>query len=209
MVLIKFVTDFADQAVILPLAALTAIVLATGGWRRAAIAWLAVVAGTLGLMMVLKMVFAACGHYVTENGPISPSGHTAAAAAVYGGLLAMAARVMAPRMFASPMFTSQGMAGQTWLPLVCAVAVACLIGATRLTLGVHTILDVLIGAAVGMAGATAFVGLAGPPPPGLRFAPLVPVVLAVFVIFHGFHLPAEAAIRNVSSHVWPLSECRQ
>jgi hypothetical protein len=35
----KFVTDFADQAVVLPLALTICLALAVAGWRRGALAW--------------------------------------------------------------------------------------------------------------------------------------------------------------------------
>jgi hypothetical protein len=38
--------------------------------------------------------FFACGHFLPDHGVGNPSGHTAAAAAVYGGLVAMILRGM-------------------------------------------------------------------------------------------------------------------
>ena len=71
------ISDFADQAVTLPLAVGTGLLLAASGWRRGAIAWMVAIGATLGLIVLLKLRFFAC-----EGG--NPSGHTAAAAAVYG-----------------------------------------------------------------------------------------------------------------------------
>ena len=78
----QFVTDFGDQAVLLPLAAGVTLVFALAGWRRGAVAWAAAVVGTLALMVVLKLVFLACGHLLPGSQLHSPSGHTAAAAAI-------------------------------------------------------------------------------------------------------------------------------
>jgi hypothetical protein len=69
----RFVTDFADQAVVLPVVAAIGIVLLAQGWRRGAAAWVGATAGTFGIMLLLKLVFIAC--------PMSdlrtPSGHVA------------------------------------------------------------------------------------------------------------------------------------
>ena len=86
------VTDFADQGVLLPLAAGIALLLALSGWRRGALAWTAAIGGTLALILLLKLRFFACGHFLPDSGVGNPSGHTAAAAAVYGGLVAMILR---------------------------------------------------------------------------------------------------------------------
>ncbi len=190
----ELVTNFADQAVILPLAATIAAALALAGWRRGALAWSVVITGILALMLTLKLASAACGHLLPGGELRSPSGHTAAAGAVYGGLLAGLARRVAGHA--------------RWTP-VCAVAAALLVGASRLALGMHTAIDVAVGGAVGVGGAMVLTWLAGTPPPGLRLAPLAAVAVAVIVVFHGFHLVAEAAIRNATASMWPLSECRR
>jgi hypothetical protein len=78
------ISDFADQAVTLPLTVGTGLLLAASGWRRGAIAWTVAIGATLGLIVLLKLRFFAC-----DGG--NPSGHTAAAAAVYGGLAGLIA----------------------------------------------------------------------------------------------------------------------
>lgn len=189
----RFVTDFGDQAVLLPLAVCVAVVFASNGWRRGAFAWTAAVGGTFGLMLALKLSFLACGHLLPVAGLQSPSGHTAAAAAVYGGLLALAAR----RLTGS----------ERWA-LPCAMFVAFVIGTSRVALGVHTGLEVVIGGSVGVCGALAAAMLAGAPPPTLKIGRVVAVSLTVLLLFHGFRMPAEAAIRTMAADLWPLSYCR-
>ncbi len=189
----NFLTDFADQAVILPLAVATALVLALAGWRRGAIVWSLAVAGTLGVMMVLKLGSQACGHLLPIAGLRSPSGHTAAAGAVYGGLLAICA---------------QRATGHARWTLPCAVSLAVMIGLSRLALGVHTVPEIVLGGSVGVCGALALAWQGGLPPPGLRLAPLALLALAVMAAFHGLHFPAEAALRHHASHIWPFSACR-
>src|SRR5829696_3108384 len=86
----RFLTDFADLGLVLPLAALVALALAAVGWRREALAWSVTVAGTLAAMLALKLAFLA--HPGLHGAAMrSPSGHTAAGVVVYAGLLALLA----------------------------------------------------------------------------------------------------------------------
>src|SRR5580700_3091621 len=57
---VTFITDFADQAVILPLVFAIGIALLVQGWRRGAAAWTLAVLATFATMLVLKLVFMAC-----------------------------------------------------------------------------------------------------------------------------------------------------
>lgn len=176
-----FLTDFADQAVILPLTLAVAVALALAGWRRGAAAWLLGIAATLLAVLLGKLFVCAC-----DPLPLlslrSPSGHTAAAAVACGGLLAL----LAPPGRHTKL---RAMAG--------ALAAATLIGASRLALGVHTGADVLAGALLGVAGAALLAGLAGARPPGLpRVVPMA-AALAAAAVFHGVHLHAEDNIVHV------------
>jgi membrane-associated phospholipid phosphatase len=175
---VRYLTDFADQAVILPLVLAVAVALAVQGWRRGALVWLVVVAGVFFATLVFKLMFLACSPLF---GPIdihSPSGHVAAATVVTGGLAAMLTRRRA-----------------TILPA--AVLAAVVIGISRLVLGMHSLPEVVVGAMIGLAGALALLRFAGPPP-RLRIAPLALVIVVVATVFHGLHLPAEAAIRHTA-----------
>ena len=85
-------------------------------------------------------------------------------------------------------------------PPCCALAAlaAFVIGVSRLALGAHSPAEVLIGAGVGLAGALALPLLAGPAPQGLDARRIAVIAVAVVVIFHGMHLPAEAHIRSTA-----------
>lgn len=194
MTALGFITDFADQAVILPLAVATAIVLAVAGWWRGAIVWSLAVGGTLLTLLLLKLATAACGNLLPIPGLRSPSGHTAAAGAVYGGLLAIVA---------------ERLTGQRRWTLACALGVAVVIGLSRLALGVHTVAEVVVGGAVGTSGALLLAWQGGLPPPSLRLVPLAALALAVMVAFHGLHLPIESALRRDAGNIWPFSLCRR
>lgn len=189
----KFVTDFADQAVALPLAATILVFLLALGWRRGALAWGVGVGGVLGIMLVLKLVTFACVWRVPWTGLSSPSGHTATAAVVYGGLLAM----LLPRGW-----------GSTLVAAIAGGAFALVFGLTRLALQVHTVPDVIVGAAVGVAGAVSLRRLAGDRPTGLSSPRLTLVAFVVMLLFHGHRLEAETRIRLLALDIWPLTLCR-
>lgn len=174
----RYLTDFADQAVILPVVFAVAIVLAAQGWRRGALTWLIVVGTTFFATLSFKLMFLSCSPLFGPMDVHSPSGHVAAATVVSGGLAGM--------------FTRRG---TSILPA--AVMAAIVIGVSRLVLGVHSLPEVMIGALLGLAGAAALMRFAGPPP-RLKPAPLIAVVVIVAALFHGLHLPAEAAIRHTA-----------
>jgi membrane-associated phospholipid phosphatase len=176
---VRYLTDFADQALILPLVLAIAVALAVQGWRRGALTWLIVVAGTFAATLSFKLLFLACSPVFGPMDVHSPSGHVAAATVVAGGLAAMLTRHRA-----------------TIVPA--AVLAAIVIGVSRLALGAHTLPEVIVGALIGLAGAAALLRFAGTPPPTLRIAPLMAVIVIVAAICHGLHLPAEAAIRHTA-----------
>jgi membrane-associated phospholipid phosphatase len=180
--LVTFITDFADQAVILPLVLAIAIALWAEGWWRGAAAWALAVAGTFAVMLVLKLVFLACAHSLGTPDIHTPSGHVAAATVVAGGLAALLLGRLA-----------------TALPL--AVLGATVIGVSRMMLGVHSLPEVLLGALVGLVGTTALLLLAGRLPPSLNVRRIAVIAVAVVVVFHGMHLPAEAHIRSTAFRV--------
>lgn len=190
----EFVTDFADQAVLLPLAAAVAATLALAGWRRGALAWIMVIGGTLALVLMLKLASAIFGHVLPDGELRSPSGHTAMAGTVYGGLLAGFARRLT---------------GHDRWGLACVVTVVAVIGASRLALDMHTVLDVAVGAVVGAGGAMALNRLAGVPPPTMRLMPIAAAALLVIATFHGTHLVVEAAIRDAAMVAVGRQACEQ
>lgn len=190
IVAVTFMTDFADQAVLLPLALVIGLLLAVMGWRRGALAWCVGVGGTLMTMLGLKLVFAACTMATADAALRSPSGHAAAAAAIYGGLFGLLAR--------------RGWRGA----LAGGIGVATLIGLTRVWLDAHTPAESLLGGMVGSAGAVALVLMAGDPPGDLRPARLIAATLAVAILAHGAHLRAEPHIRDFGQRfAWLVPLC--
>jgi sulfite exporter TauE/SafE len=144
-------------------------------------------------MLVLKLALIPCGHLLPLSALRSPSGHTAAAAVVYGSLLGIWIR------------RRSGTALGT-IPV--ALAFVFLIGASRLALDLHSRIEVCVGGLVGLVGAILAVHLAGPPPANLPIRSVVFAMVAVVVLFHGLRLPAEAEITKLSFKIWPFSSCR-
>lgn len=189
-----FVTDFADQSVLMPLYFLIAVGLALLGWKRGALAWIVTAGMTLGFLVVLKIVLLACGWRWTGGVVQSPSGHTASSTLVYGSLGALAFRHRWPEMRA--------------LAFVPPLAVAALIGASRLVLGVHTPAEVVIGAIIGLAGVAFLLWLAGDPPARLRFRRLLLAGVVIAVVLHGERLRAERVLRHLTiAGIWPPAAC--
>ena len=185
-----FVTDFADQAVILPVVAVVfLILLAQRRWRVAG-AWMLAVPGVLGTLLLLKIAGYACGWLLPALDPDrlalrSPSGHVASAAVVCSGVVALQAGRL--RMGAISAAASA------------ALAVAAVIGATRVLLGAHSISEVVVAAGVGGAGAVAFARLSGRHLLEKSGLPIAVAAAAVLILFHGSHLPAEAVIQSAAA----------
>ena len=131
---LKFLTDFADQAVVLPLVLAVALVLVCQGWRRGAGAWLVSIGATFSVMLALKLIFLGCTPVFGAVDLHSPSGHAAAATVLCGGLGAI-------------------YRGRHKVVLACAILAGIVIGLTRIGLHEHSGPEVLLGGAIGLAGA--------------------------------------------------------
>ena len=177
----------------LPVFAMVAIGLAISGWYRGLLAWLVAVGGALGTIGLLKYIFFACGSILGATGIHSPSGHTGATAAVYGGglLLLLRGRVQTGWLVALP------------------VLLAVVIGFSRVEVGAHVPLETVVGGAVGLTGAAILVLLAGPRP-ALRSWPIATAALLTIVVCHGLRFNAESLVHHFALFTWlPLpAVCR-
>ncbi|MCX7383677.1 MAG: phosphatase PAP2 family protein [Alphaproteobacteria bacterium] len=183
----RFLTDFADQAVILPLVVTTALGLWFGGWQRATLAWLMVTAVTLGAVGLGKVAVFVWGAPASLPLLLSPSGHTASAPLIYGGL----AMLLLPRRWSRAL----------GLPL--AVLFCAAIGVTRVGLGEHSVPDVWAGAAIGLAGSLALHAAIGAKPYDFRPWALIGLGVAAIAGFHGLRMPAETWLRALADILRP------
>jgi membrane-associated phospholipid phosphatase len=175
----SFFTDFADQAVVLPLAIVVALVLGVMGWWRGVLAWAGAVCGTLAVMLVLKLCCLAIAEDLGFGTAASPSGHVASACIVYGGLAVLLLRGRVP------------VAVLAAIPAVIIVAM----GYSRMALGAHDLGEVIVGGVVGATGLFVLTVLAGPRPRPVAW-PVMGAAVFTIVALHGIHLEAEAAIRS-------------
>ena len=187
MTIAAFVTDFADQAVLIPSAIAVTVGFGAARWHRGALAWSGVLACTWIGILLLKLACLLCEALWVE-GLHSPSGHTAGAAAAAGGFFGLIVR--------------RRRGDWRWtIPISASLATA--IGLSRLALHVHTGLDVLVAGVVGVVSATTLVMLAGPPPPRLRFSPIIAGLAVMMLLLHGSQASAEATIQRIAaSEFW-------
>ena len=179
---VQWFTDFGDQGIVLPASAGIACVLLLSRWWRAAVSWVLTVAGVLGVMLVLKLGIGACGWELGIPGLNSPSGHTASATVLYGGV--------------STLLLS-GLRGLS--RILPAILIAVLFAVSRVLLHDHSILEVSIGGAVGLCGVGLFARLCGPVPPGFRRIWLAVVIAVVAVAAHGNRMTAEQHIHSFAT----------
>ena len=147
------------------------------------------IGGTLGLIVLLKFRFFAC-----ED--INPSGHTAAAAAVYGGLAGLVVGAIAKDRRAAVSCAT-----------VVAFSLAVMMGQSRVMLDTHSILEVSIGGAIGIGGAVGFVTLSGTPAQPIRIGNIVALGLVLVLLLHGARISAEEAIKLIAFQLWPSAQC--
>ena len=176
-----FLTDFADQAVVLPLVVATAAVLAWQGWRRGAMAWLGAIGATFAMVLLLKLSFLGCASVFGSTALRSPSGHVAAATAVCGGVAAI-------------------FGARRSLVVSIALLAGLGIGLTRVGLHLHSWPEIAIGGTIGLIGTLALAKYAGRPPT-LRLWPMLLVAVCVMTLMHGRHLGAEQAILQAAASV--------
>ncbi|ATU71827.1 PA-phosphatase-like phosphoesterase [Gluconacetobacter sp. SXCC-1] len=179
--MMRFITDFADQGVILPVMATGFLVMALRGWWRGAVVWTGMACLVLAGMLLLKIAglyYAWLAHVPI----ISPSGHVASACVVYGGLLL----VLGQKWFAR--FPA--------LMPVPVLGLALVIGLTRLSLHAHTLFEVVTGGIVGCTGGI-LTGRQCGAVPRLLWVYLLPCVGCIAWLFHGHHLAIEGTIRSL------------
>lgn len=130
----RYITDFGDTSLTLPLAAGLALLLWRVESRAAAWAALRALLVCLVALLVLKLVFMSCGR-LWNAGMRSPSGHTGISVTVYGTLGIVA-----------------GIRTSGWLRWALVGGLLALvsgIAASRIVLGAHNLAEVLTGLGIG------------------------------------------------------------
>jgi len=178
----RFLTDFGDSAVLLPLSAVVLVWLLSTRSAPAAIWWVGVLAVFGGVIGGLKMLFFACPPAVDIN---SPSGHTGFSVLVYGGIAAIVA--------------IQLRSVQARVAIMLATAVLMIgIAISRVILHMHSTSETVIGFLIGAAALGAFVfGYQRTHPRVRLMAPLLFGVVLTAAVFHGARLNAETNLHTL------------
>lgn len=182
-----FITSFGDQAIILPFAAAVAIMLAAAGARRTTAVWCLALGVSWAGAFVAKLIFLSCGHLLPDLDVRSPSGHTAAAVAAYGGFAALWARRSEGRW--------------TRALFIAGALVACgAIALSRVLLHMHSLAEVTLGTLIGLAAPVIlYRSKSTATEPHSRptlFLLLLP--LCLIFLLHGATMPIEGLIGRMS-----------
>ena len=183
----RFITDFGDSAVTVTLAAAIILVLAATRRPRSALAVALAVGACGAAMMILKLALETCGHRAFDPALRNPSGHMAMSVVVYG-VLALLLGAAAGRSLRMPI-------------LAAAAALNILVGISRLALHTHSLVEILIGLAVGLAALAGFHLLFARRQPGAAPAGWLALAsLLVLVLMHGRHWDVESAILHAVAY---------
>jgi membrane-associated phospholipid phosphatase len=179
----KFLTDFGDSAVLLPLSAVVLVWLLVTHSVAAAMWWAGALALFGGIIGTLKLLFFACPPATDIH---SPSGHTGFSLVVYGGLAVVLA-------------AGRRSAWARTAIMLTAIAFVVGIAKSRVALGMHTSPETVIGFAIGAITLALFgVGYLRAETNLRRVVPLLIGVLATLVVFHGSQLNPEKDLHALS-----------
>lgn len=188
--LLHFVTRFGDQTVVLPFIVLVAIVLVAAGARREALFWGAAMFLALFGALIAKIIFLPCSHLFPELNLHSPSGHTAAAVAAYGGFAMLWVKFSRDRLLRAL--------------IISAAIIGCFgIAVSRVLIEVHTVPEILLGGFIGLVAPALLMRMTPPDnEPVLRPTLLLLLApLALVVLLPGVSLPIESTIDRLSTHL--------
>ncbi|WP_448188416.1 phosphatase PAP2 family protein [Azospirillum sp. sgz301742] len=188
LVLLNAITDLGDSALMLPLAVTLAVVLWSQQSASAALAWIGALIPGLAAITALKLAGHACEKALAIPTLVSPSGHAAFAAMVYGAAAVIVARHTA--------------GAARWLAGLAATGLVATVAASRLLLDAHSAVEVVIGLTVGGATVTLFALLYRRLPPATvrsrGAAAAAGLAVLLIVALHGERLHAESLIRTLA-----------
>ncbi|MDB5394156.1 MAG: hypothetical protein JWM91_1662 [Rhodospirillales bacterium] len=179
----KFLTDFGDSAVLLPLSMVVLVWLLATRPFAMAIWWGGALLFLGGVMGGLKILFFACPPAADI---MSPSGHTGFSLVIYGGLaVIIAAELRSNRRKAAV--------------ILAAVSLVVGIARSRVALEMHTTLETVVGFAIGAVALTTFsIGYLRVPVKRRQTAFLLIGVIATIAVFYGSELNPERKLHALS-----------
>lgn len=186
---VMLLTDIGDSAVLGGATLAGIIYLLISGCRKGAAALALAFLGAAIFIGLIKLLFMGCDNYWHSYNIHSPSGHAALSLAVLGtyGLL----------------IASQLRGRWRFIPTVLFVVLALIIAVTRVKLGAHSVMEVVIGVAVGaivLSAVRVFLARGGALPRFNAAAFALSIIVIAFLL-HGFRLPAEILIRVMASYI--------
>lgn len=179
------VTDFGDLAVLLPLAAVMLLWLMAVRSARGAAWWLAALALCICGTALLKVYFFACS---SAPGMASPSGHSSFSTLVYGALAVI--------------ITAELTVGWRRMMVVAgSAALIATIALSRFALGAHSLPEIVLGIAVGLASLGLFAqGYLRRRAAGASLTSLLVAVVVLVAVLHGRELRAEEFLQAISQY---------
>jgi len=180
------ITDLGDSALLLPGSALVFVALWLVVARRTAFAWAIAIGLCCAAMVVLKVGLQPCGQPLIGRSLDNPSGHAAFATAFYGSLALLGLdRVTAP-------------AGRVAIVLLAVLWIGA-IAASRVAIGAHTPLEVVVGLGVGLLSVRLFAaGRRGAATPKLALPLIGLLLLGSALALHGNRARSEDLIHHLS-----------
>jgi membrane-associated phospholipid phosphatase len=185
MIAWTIITKFGDAVIILPAAVAIGAWLAASGARRLTLYWIALFGIAAALVTLTKIAFVGWGIGNARFDFTGISGHTTFAMAVIPTLLYLAVPSTAT----------------LWriLAALTGIAFALLIGISRLTLHAHSLSEVVLGCALGLAVSLGFLRLArGHPMPRLHGAAAVGCIAALIAGLYAQAAPTQHWIERVA-----------
>lgn len=182
----RFLTNFGNEMVLLPVATLMLLWLARiGGWRTASF-WGAALVLCGGGTALLKIYLSDCATPIAALN--SPSGHASMSTLVYGGL----ALILGAE---APSWQRVG-AGAIGAAIVLAIALS------RLVLHAHSLIEVVVGCLIGTVALVLFASLYLTEKPPVRdLAPFFAAVALLLLLLHGHAVDLEPVWRKVATYL--------
>ena len=190
------ITDLGESSVLISTALAASLWFWMRRQRHLALLWLFAIGGCAATMLVLKLSFLTCGHYVLAGTVHTPSGHSAMSALFYGAAALTLAK-LSPHAARHPLLLQ-----------VTALAVPLVIGVSRVAVHAHTPQEVMVGLAVGFAWLALFARLLRAVPPPAAEPPASALVLLgllytglLAVTMAGRHMSVEGLLFRAAYHI--------
>jgi membrane-associated phospholipid phosphatase len=189
--MVETITNLGDAALLLPASALLFMFFLLRGDGDRALALSMAIASCVGVTVLAKLGFLICGAGDPGGDLQSPSGHVSFATTFYGCCAALAGcRAAASRRVLVYMAVSALVAG---------------IAVSRIALHAHSVIEVMIGLAIGTCCVGIYFHVSRRLTQAPRIEPALICVVLMAIAFNGTHLSAEPIIRMLAKE-WTFNQ---